>query len=307
MHRSTQKKELVNPIDLQFFAVVARAGSLSAAGRELGITTAAVSKHLKSMEARLGVSLLNRTTRRVSLTQEGEHYQEHARRVLAAIEDMELAMAESRFRPKGLLRINATLGFGRRRLAPLLSRFVRTYPDIAVQLHLSADPPLPTEDSFDVCLRFAEPNDQRLIARKIASNRRIICASPAYLAARGAPKTPRDLVDHTCISIRRGEEAYCLWRLTSGTGSRMVTESVKTNGSLSTNDGDVAVNWALEGLGIIMRGDWDLKDYVEAGQLVHLLPKWQTPDADLFAVFPPHSKSIIRVRTFVDFIEKAFA
>ncbi|MDP9096854.1 MAG: LysR substrate-binding domain-containing protein [Pseudomonadota bacterium] len=292
----------VQPADLGFFSTLASAGSLSAAARELGITTPAVSKHLALMESRLGVSLVVRTTRRMSLTPEGELYLESARRILGEIDGMEELLGLSKATPKGLLRVNATLGFGRSHVAPLISRFVRKHPQVEVQLQLSVNPPPLTEDSFDVCVRFGAPPDSRVIARYIAPNRRLLCASPAYLSKHGVPKIPNDLTKHNCIGIRQGEEAYGVWRLTSGRGKTATTEAVKTRGNLTTNDGEIAVNWALEGHGVLMRAEWDIERYLRNGRLVHVLPQYQTPDADIHAVYPQRHQLAARVRAFVDFV-----
>jgi DNA-binding transcriptional LysR family regulator len=292
----------VQPADLGFFSTLASAGSLSAAARELGITTPAVSKHLALMESRLGVSLVVRTTRRMSLTPEGELYLESARRILGEIDGMEELLGLSKATPKGLLRVNATLGFGRSHVAPLISRFVRKHPQVEVQLQLSVNPPPLTEDSFDVCVRFGAPPDSRVIARYIAPNRRLLCASPAYLAKHGVPKIPNDLTKHNCIGIRQGEEAYGVWRLTSGRGKSATTEAVKTRGNLTTNDGEIAVNWALEGHGVLMRAEWDIERYLRNGRLVHVLPQYHTPDADIHAVYPQRHQLAARVRAFVDFV-----
>lgn len=294
------------PADLGFFSTLASAGSLSAAARELGITTPAVSKHLALMESRAGVLLVNRSTRRMSLTPEGELYLEHARRILGEIDGMEELLGVSSATPRGLLRVNATLGFGRSHVAPLISRFVRKHPAVEVQLQLSVNPPAPSEDLFDVCVRFGAPPDSRVVARHIASNRRLLCASPAYLAARGMPKVPNDLARHNCIGIRQGEEAYGVWRLTSGRGRHARTESVKTRGSLATNDGEIAVNWALEGHGILMRAEWDINRYLRNGRLVQVLPQYFTPDADIYAVYPQRHQLAARVRAFVDFLALSF-
>jgi len=292
----------VQPADLGFFSTLASAGSLSAAARELGITTPAVSKHLALMESRLGVSLVVRTTRRMSLTPEGELYLESARRILGEIDGMEELLGLSKATPKGLLRVNATLGFGRSHVAPLISRFVRKHPQVEVQLQLSVNPPPLTEDSFDVCVRFGAPPDSRVIARYIAPNRRLLCASPAYLAKHGVPKIPNDLTKHNCIGIRQGEEAYGVWRLTSGRGKSATTEAVKTRGNLATNDGEIAVSWALEGHGVLMRAEWDIERYLRNGRLVHVLPQYHTPDADIHAVYPQRHQLAARVRAFVDFV-----
>jgi len=298
--------DAIQPADLGFFSVLASAGSLSAAARELGITTPAVSKHLALMESRVGVSLVNRTTRRMSLTPEGELYLEHARRILGEINDMEELLGVSKSTPRGLLRVNATLGFGRSHVAPLISRFVHKYPQVEVQLQLSVNPPPLTEDAFDVCIRFGEPPDARVIARHIAPNRRLLCAAPAYLARHGSPKVPHDLAQHNCIGIRQGEEAYGLWRLASGRGRQAAVESVKTRGNLTTNDGEIAVNWALDGHGILMRAEWDIERYLKDGRLVQVLPQYFTPDADIYAVYPQRHQQAARVRAFVDFVALSF-
>jgi len=291
----------VQPGDLGFFSTLARMGSLSAAARELGVTTPAVSKHLALMESRLGVALVNRTTRRMSLTPEGELYLEHARRILSDIDGLEELLGTSKALPKGLLRVNATLGFGRSHMAPIISRFVRKFPDVEVQLQLSVNPPPLTEDSFDICIRFGEPPDARVIARHIAPNRRLLCASPSYLAKHGTPKVPNDLTKHNCIGIRQGEEAYGVWRLSSGRGRAATTQSIKTRGNLTTNDGEIAVNWALDGHGILMRAEWDIQRHLKSGRLVQVLPHYYTPDADIYAVYPQRHQMATRVRAFVDF------
>jgi LysR family transcriptional regulator, transcriptional activator for dmlA len=295
----------IQPADLGFFAVLASAGSLSAAARELGVTTPAVSKHLAAMESRVGLSLVNRTTRRMSLTPEGELYLGHARRILGEIDDMEHLLGLSKSTPKGLLRVNATLGFGRIHVAPLISRFVRKYPQVEVQLQLSVDPPALVEDSFDVCIRFGAPPDARIIAKYIAPNRRLLCAAPAYLARHGTPKVPHDLTRHNCIGIRQGEEAYGLLRLTSGRGKGANSEAVKTRGNLTTNDGEIAVNWALDGHGILMRAEWDIERYLQSGRLVQVLPQFHTPDADIHAVYPQRHQLSARVRAFVEFVAQS--
>jgi len=297
----------VQAIDLGFFSTLASVGSLGAAARELGVTTPAVSKRLAQMEARLGMSLVVRTTRRMSLTPEGELYLEHARRILGEIEDMEEMLGVSPENPKGLLRVNATLGFGRRHVAPVISRFVRKYPQVQVQLQLSVNPPPVSEDSWDVCIRFGEPPDARVIARHLAGNRRLLCAAPSYLARYGMPKVPRDLAQHNCIGIRQGDKAYGVWRLSTGRGRHAQVESVQIKGSLATNDGEIAVNWALDGHGILMRAEWDIDRHLRNGRLVHVLPHYDTPDADIHAVYAQRHQHSPRVRAFVDFLTTVFA
>ena len=294
------------PADLGFLSTLAAAGSLGAAARELGVTTPAVSKRLAQMESRLGVALVNRTTRRMSLTPEGELTLEYARRILGEIDDLTQILGNASAGPSGLLRVNASLGFGRRHVGPLISQFVAQYPHVEVQLQLSVDPPSLVDSAFDVCIRFGAPPDARVIARRLAANRRLLCASPAYLAKAGVPRVPNDLARHNCIGIRQGDEAYGIWALSGGRNRRR-PESVTARGNLTTNDGEIAVAWALDGHGIVMRAEWDVVDHLRSGRLVQVLPGYQTADADIHAVYPQRRQAAARVRAFVDFAEKAFA
>jgi len=295
----------LQPAELGFFVSLATCGSLSGAARELGVSTAAVSKRLAQMEARLGLPLVNRTTRRMSLTPDGEVLLEHARRILDDIADLDQLLGASKGQPKGQLRVNATLGFGRLHVAPAISQYVLRYPEVDVQLQLSVRPPPLTDDQFDVCIRFGAPADARVIAKKLASNRRLLCASTGYLAARGAPASPTDLARHNCIFIRQGDDAHGTWRLRRD-GADGPGETVKVRGNLATNDGETAVNWALDGHGILLRAEWDVARYLDSGRLVQVLPQYVTPDADIYAVYPQHRQQSARVRTLVAFLAQAF-
>ena len=284
--------------ELSFFVLLAKQGSLSATARELGITPPAVTKRLMLMEQRLGVRLLNRTTRRVSLTSEGETYLSQASRILGEIRDMEESVSSSRAAPKGLLRVNATLGFGRTAIAPLISSFARRYPEVEVQLQLTDRALNLVEEGYDLGIRFGELPDTRLGARKIMSNRRYLCASPRYLAANGAPRVPADLAQHRCILHRQNDDAYSIWKLEKGRKS----ETVKVRGSLSSNDGDVALGWALDGHGILLRSEWDLAKYLKSGRLQTVLDDYTLPSADLYAYYPSRQQQPARVRAFIDFL-----
>lgn len=297
------------PADLGFFSTLIQCGSLTAAARELGVTTPAVSKRLSQIEARLGATLVTRTTRRMGLTPEGEVYLENARKILGDIDDMERQLLEQAQAPQGLLRVNATLGFGRSHIAPLVSQFVRKYPNVDVQLQLSVNPPPVTEDAFDVCFRFGHPPESRAISRFIAANRRVVVASPGYIKRCGAPQVPADLAKHNCIGIRQGDEAYGHWRFVPvrGRAAAKSWESVKIQGNLTTNDGGIAVSWALEGHGILLRAEWDVARYLQSGRLVRLLDAYATPDADIHAVYAQQHRSSVRVRSLVDFVAAAFA
>jgi LysR family transcriptional regulator, transcriptional activator for dmlA len=271
--------DAVHPADLSFFSTLSAAGSLSAAARELGLTAAAVSKRLTQMEQRAGVPLVNRTTRRMMLTPEGELYLERARRILDEIDELAELLGSAKKSPKGLLRVNATLGFGRSHVGPAISRFVAKHPQVTVQLQLSVAPPPLTDD-----------------------NRRLLCAAPAYVARHGLPTTPQELARHNCIGIRQGDEAYGVWRLTSGRGAARKTDAVRINGNLTTNDGEIAVRWALEGHGILMRAEWDVAEYLADGRLVPVLPDYDTPNADIYAVYLQRHQMSTRIRAFVDFL-----
>lgn len=297
----------IQPAELGFFTTLAAAGSLSAAARDLGVTTAAVSKRLGQMEMRIGMPLVTRTTRRMSLTPEGEVLLEHARRILGELDDLEQLLTRAKGRPSGLLRVNATLGFGRMHVAPVIAEYSRMYPDVDVQLQLSADPPPLSEDAFDVCVRFGEPPDARIVARKLVPNRRLLVASPRYLREHGTPQTPADLHRHNCIGIRQGSDAYGVWRLTPVKGAKARTESIHVRGRLTTNDGEIAVNWALQGHGIVLRAEWDVDRYLRSGRLVQVLPQFATPEANIYAVYQQRHQLSSRIRLFVEYLAEKFA
>jgi LysR family transcriptional regulator, transcriptional activator for dmlA len=300
-------KRTIQPKDLGFFAALVNAGSLSAAARELGISTAAVSRHLSQMETRIGIPLINRTTRRMSLTPEGEVYLDFARKMQSDMDELENRLSGAFAAPQGLLRVNATLGFGRSHIAPLISEFCRCNPKVDVQLQLSVNPPPITDDTYDVCFRFGTPPDSRSIARFIAPNRRILVAAPAYIKRFGLPKSPEDLARHNCIGIRQGDEAYGLWRFSavSGKSSTGKTKGIKVRGNLTTNDGGVAVAWALDGHGILLRAEWDVRKYVKAHKLVEILPDFASPDADIYAIYAERHRTSLRVKALVDYVAAA--
>jgi DNA-binding transcriptional LysR family regulator len=288
--------------DLSFFVQLARQGSLAATAQQLGVTPPTVSKRLAALELRLGVRLLNRTTRRVSLTAEGEAYLADGSRLLAELAALEHTLSGSRAAPRGLLRVNATLGFGQRHVAPAISKFVSRHAEVEVQLHLSDRPLNLVEEGFDVGIRIGELPEQRLTARKIACNRRVLVATPAYLKRAGEPASPRELAKHLCIVTREGDEAYGTWQLSSGTRH----ESVKVRGALSVNHGETALAWALDGQGILLRSLWDAARYLRSGRLRQVLPAWSPPPADIFAVYPTKSNLSAKTRAFVDFLGEYF-
>lgn len=288
--------------DLEFFVRLVQQGSLAALARELGVTPPAVTARLAQLEKRLGVRLLNRTTRRISVTHEGEVYLEKGARLLAELQELEQSVSNSRAVPKGLLRVNATFGFGRRHIAPAVVAFARRYPQVEVQLDLTDRSVNLADQAFDIGIRFGTVPDSRLVARRVVRNRRLLCASPGYLAEHGTPATPRDLQTHRCIVLRENDAAYGTWHLERG--SRQ--ETVKVRGTLSTNDGETGVQWALAGFGILMRSEWDIHEHIAAGRLVPVLNDWTLPSADIFAVYPGRANLSAKVSAFIDFLVEWF-
>jgi DNA-binding transcriptional LysR family regulator len=284
--------------DLAFFSLLVKQGSLAATAQQLGVTPPAVSKRLAAIERRLGVRLLQRTTRRIGLTPEGETCLVEVGRVLQELEALERTVAGSQAVPKGLVRICATLGFGRRHIAPLLSKFARRYPDVEVQLHLTDRPVNIVEQGFDLQIRFGELPDSRLAARLLAHHRRVLCASPAYLKRAGEPKSPRDLARHACLFIRESDETFGSWHLRHGAR----TETVKVRGPLAANDGECVLGWALDGHGIAMRSLWEAGAMLRSGKLLPVLAEWALPAADIYAVLASRSHLSAKTRAVVDFL-----
>lgn len=288
--------------DLAFFTTLIKLGTLAAAAQEMGVTPPSVSKRLANLEARLGVRLLNRTTRRISLTPEGEIYVGEGARVLADMDALEKRVAGAKAAPRGQMKVSATLGFGRRHMAPALSKFARAFPEVEVQLDLTDKPVNLVEQGYDALIRFSELPDARLTARLLADNKRLLCATPSYLRRVGEPSQPSELQRHPCLFIRESDETFGTWHLRSGNRR----ESVKVRGPLSSNDGDCALSWALDGHGILMRSQWDVAPYIRSGRLRPVLVDWELPSADIYLVFPTKANMTAKTRVFVDFMLKRF-
>ncbi len=289
--------------DLTLFALIAKLGNMAAAAQELGVTPPVVSRRLAALEARLGVRLMNRTTRRISLTPEGEAYLTDGARVLEQLAALEHRIGGGSQQPQGILRVGATLGFGRAYIAPQLSKFTKAFPQVEVQLHLTDRAINLVDQGFDVVIRFGEQADSRLTARLLAHNRRILCASPAYLRQHGTPLLPRDLGKHNCIFIREGDETYGTWHLRKGDD----VNSVKVRANLSSNDGTAALAWALDGQGILLRSQWDVAQHIRKRKLVPVLPEWAHPPADIYVVFQTSNQMPAKIRSLVDRLVEAFA
>ncbi|MDT0177019.1 LysR family transcriptional regulator [Enterobacter sp. BRE11] len=293
------KESRTSTDDLAFFVRIATLGSLTAAARDLGLSLAAVSKRLSQLERRLGVQLLKRTTRRLELTAEGRRYLDGARPLLDQLAALEEAVSGQTQVLRGTLSINASFGFGRRHVAPCVSAFAALHPELALSLQLSSQPLNFLDANVDIDVRVGEPPDSRLVARRLRANPRILCCSPAYAERCGLPVDIHALAQHNCILLRQHEGDFTLWRFVKGSES----VSQKVRGSLLTNDGEVAMRMALDGHGILLRSWWDARHAVERGDLLHVLPDWQAPDGDIFAVWQAQRQLPARITAFVDFLQ----
>lgn len=286
--------------DLGFFVLLVRKGSLSAAAQELNLSPPAVSKRLAKLEDRLGVRLLNRTTRRISLTSEGDAYFQSAEQIMRQIDDLEQRVSHASETPTGLLRVNATFGFGREYVAPVVSEFSHLYPEVEVQLLLTDMPMNMVEEGIDLGIRFGGLPNSRIRARKLQGNRRFLCAAPSYLERHGTPRNLSDLINHNCIILRQGKDVHDVWKLQRGQHS----DTVKVHGTLSSNDGEIALHWVLDGHGIMMRSEWDIARHVKKDRLRLVLPQYAHVDADIYAVYPERHNLSAKVRIFIDFLHR---
>lgn len=290
--------------DLAFFRQLARAGNLTATARELGLSVSAVSKRLKQLEARLGVELATRTTRRLTLTAEAERYLARGSELLEELVELEEGLGRDQEALAGPLRINATFGFGRRHIAPLLSEFCRRHPAIEASLELS-NFPQPLVDGVDLSIRVGQPPDSRLVARHLLINRRVLCAAPSYLERHPAPVVPQQLTRHACLVLRENHNDYTQWRFVHA--ETREEASVKVSGCLASNDGEVIKRLALDGHGLMLRSGWDLHEELAQGRLQALMPGWRGVRADFLAVYPQRRHIPARLRGFVDFLAAALA
>lgn len=285
--------------DFEFFVLLCRANSLSAAARELDVSPAATSKRLAAIEKRIGVQLISRNTRSMNLTAEGRIYLEEARAITARIEALSDRLGPVDGKIRGALRVNASLGFGRKYMAAMVSAFVAAYPKITVDMELSDHPLDLIAQSYDIGIRFGELPDSNLHARRIAPHRRLLVAAPAYIARHGAPRHPDRLVEHNCLVLRQNDEAHGIWHFARAEDRF----AVKVSGNLKSNDGESIVAWALDGHGIIQRAAWEVAPYLAAGELVEILPEFALPRADISAVYHYQRFVPAKVRVFIDFFE----
>lgn len=284
--------------NIRVFVRVVELGSFSAAGRYLRVSPAVVSHRIQQLERHVGVRLLNRTTRQVHPTEQGMLYYEACIEVMRAVEHAETSVAGAGGTPKGVLKVTAPLGFGRRILAPLIPAFQAETPNVELQLRMSDHLLDLIKEGMDAAIRMAIPADSSLIIRKIADCPRVLCASPAYLDARGEPATPDDLLDHACLLLRFPGSQQYRWTLHGTKGP--VTLAVA--GPFDTDDGDVLTQWALDGHGIAMKPLWEVAGHIGAGRLKPILTAWP-PEPLTLAVLYPHRRLLpAKVRAFTDFV-----
>lgn len=294
---------MVSVDDLRFFVALPGSASLAAVARALNITPSAVTQRLRLMEERLGVRLVDRSGGRLALTDEGLLLAEHAQRVVNDIGQIADLLAERRGIVSGHLRILAPLGFGRRYVAPEVAAFRTAFPNVGIDLMLSDRPFQFREEIWDVLIYIGELRDSALIGRTLAPNARFLCASPDYVNRHSMPMTPGDLACHSCIALKENDENITHLRLASEDDGNMV--SVRIHPALTTNDGGVARAWALAGMGIVMRSEWDVAEDLAAGKLVAVLPGWRVPSANVVAlVHASHGRSA-RTRRFVEHLQAA--
>ncbi|HEY8606529.1 MAG TPA: LysR family transcriptional regulator [Noviherbaspirillum sp.] len=284
------------------FVEVAARGSLSAAARAEGIAPAMIGRRLDALEERLGVKLLQRSTRKIALTDEGLAFLEDCQRILADLEDAESAVSERSARASGHLLISAPAGFGRQHVAPLIPSFLAQHRDVAVTLNLNDRVVDLIGEGVDVAIRIAALSDSSLIGVKLADNKRVVVASPAYLKRNGRPKALDDLSRHNCLAIS-SEGSQRGW--TFRQNGKNVT--LKVAGNMVCNDGAVLHEWALAGEGLAWRSMWEVATAIEAGALVTVLDEYAAPGNDIYAVFAQRRHLPLRIRSFVDFLRTAYA
>lgn len=293
------EQPVTNLLDYEIFARVIKAGSLSQAARELRSSPAMISRRLTRLEERLGVRLLQRTTRRLTPTDVGRSFFERVIAVLAAIEEAENCASVDSERPRGLLKISLPTAFGRLHIAPRLKSFMDSYPDLKLQVDLSDAFADLAAGSFDMAVRIGTLPDSRLVARRLAANRRVLCAAPQYLAQHGEPRSVRDLDRHSLL--KPGHQV--IWRLEGPDGELLY----KPKSVLETGSGEVVHEAVVSGLGIGFRSTWDVSRELKTGKLRRVLPGYGgSSDVNIHAVYSGRRLVPLKVRAFTDYLTKVF-
>lgn len=286
---------------MAIYARVVEKGSLAAAAEEFGISPTMAGKHLKALEARLGGRLLNRTTRRQSLTELGREYYERCKQILAEVEAAEDSASHLQAVPRGVLRVNAPVSFGNQRLAPALAAYLAQYPEVDVDLALNDRVVDLVDEGFDAAIRIGPLVDSGMVARPLAPYRVLVCASPGYLSRHGTPAAPKDLAGHNCLGFSYWT-VRDKWRLIGPEGS----ETVSIKGRLQANNGQALRMAALQGLGIIMQPEVLVSEDLAAGRLVRVLPEYEAPTRPMHLVYLPDRRPTPKLRSFIEFVLARF-
>src|ERR1700728_3261753 len=288
---------------MEVFAKVASSGSFSAAGRAIGVSQSMVTKHIAALEARLGIKLFHRSTRRLSITEAGRNYLEASMRVPAAFDAADNAVSADRFEPRAMLRLNAPVSFGVRQIAPLLPEFSERYPLVNVDLGLNDRLVDLAEEGWDLAIRIGNLSASSLIARRIAPCRTAVCAAPAYLKMHGTPRTISELAQHNCLGYTLSR-----WigvdRWTFGEHSEV---TVQVSGNLRANNGDALRAASLAGQGLIYQPTFIVADDIRAGALTAVEMDHPTIEVGIYAVFLPEHHPAAKVRAFIDFLVGHYA
>lgn len=259
-----------------------------------------MSRRLAAMEARLGVRLVERSSRRFALTEEGALLHERALRIVADIDDVEAELSAKRAEPSGSLRIGAPMEIGRRRIAPLISTFRRLHPKVTCELVLSDEGHDPVRDELDFTFRTTPPEDPGLVSVALLPSRRVVCAAPAYVARHGVPESPGALSGYDCLRLVRGRRIFDRWNFQRD-GAPL---EVRVNGSLASTSGEVIHDWALDGQGIAFKADWDIGDDLRTGRLVECLSSFAVRDLRLYGVFVARDRQPMRLRALTNFLRQ---
>ncbi|WP_426619534.1 L-tartrate utilization transcriptional activator TtdR [Pseudomonas rustica] len=298
----SQKKDSVPlPEDLRVLLTVIRKNGFAAAADELGLSPAYVSKRIQILETTLGTRLLHRTSRRVSLTEDGERVQRWALRILDDFQQLHDELSDAHDRPRGRLHICSSFGFGRNHVAPAVSLLAERYPELQIRLDLFDRVVDIINEGFDLEIRVGDDIPGQHIGRRLVSNRRVLCAAPNYLQRRGTPLTLEDLQQHDCLVIKERDNAFGIWNLDREGGQ----ESVRVSGPLSSNNGEIVLQWALDGRGVLLRSLWDVKPLLEQGLLVQVLEDYGQ-SANVWAVYPTRLANSGKLRACVEFLQEHF-
>jgi DNA-binding transcriptional LysR family regulator len=288
---------------IQVFAQVVESGSFAKAAERLSLSTSAASRHVAELESHLQTRLLNRTTRRVSLTESGRAFYERSVQLLADLAEAEQEASSAAVVPRGTIRLTTSVNFGVRHVAPAIAEFLARHPEVRFDVSLADRVVDLVEEGFDLAIRIGPPGAENLVARKLGETRLVPCASPQYLAKHGAPKTPEELARHNCFTYEYVSTRH-VWRFRDSAGTE---HAVRVAGSLHSNNGDLLAEAAAQGAGIVFEPAFIVGPEVRAGRLVPLLQDYVTPPVPIYALYPSRKHLSAKVRRFVDFLAERFS